>query len=233
MTTDRLSEDLHMMQLADSFFPTGLFTASNGLEALFADRKVTGGAELLDYTRIALEYQLGPCDCVAFSGAYEAAAVSDHDEIARLDSMLCSLKTVKEAREAAIRSGKQLVRCAGEFLEHGAVLGEYGRRVSDGRATGIYPVSLAVCCHALGIQKSSALLMFLYGFVVSNVGAALRLGIIQHFEGQKIIHQLKPDMARIVQEYSDKTAADIWQFAPQSEIFQMRHEMMDAKMFVT
>ena len=32
-------------------------------------------------------------------------------------------------------------------------------------------------------------MMFLYGFTVGIVGAALRLGLIQHIEGQKIIHR--------------------------------------------
>jgi urease accessory protein len=75
--------------------------------------------------------------------------------------------------------------------------------------------------------------MLLYGFVVSNVGAALRLGMIQHFEGQKIIHNLKPLMTKIVKENSNKAIEEMWQFSPQIEINQMSHEEMDSKMFIT
>ena len=33
-------EDLSFLQLSDSFFPTGLYTTSNGLEALFYEGKL-------------------------------------------------------------------------------------------------------------------------------------------------------------------------------------------------
>ena len=35
-------------------------------------------------------------------------------------------------------------------------------------------------------------MIMLYGFTVSMVGALLRLGMLQHFDGQRIIHELKP-----------------------------------------
>ena len=76
-------------------------------------------------------------------------------------------------------------------------------------------------------------MMILYGFTVGIVGAALRLGLIQHLEGQKIIHSIKPIISQTVKEYSNKSLLEIWQFAPQADIFQMSHEKMDSKMFIT
>ncbi len=76
-------------------------------------------------------------------------------------------------------------------------------------------------------------MMFLYGFYVCFVGAALRLGLIHHFEGQKIIHNIKPIISQTIKEYSNKPLSEIWQFAPQMDIIQMSHEKMDSKMFIT
>ena len=75
--------------------------------------------------------------------------------------------------------------------------------------------------------------MLLYGFTVGVVGAALRLGLIQHFEGQKIIHNIKPIISQTINEYSNKSLSEMWQFAPQVDIVQMSHEKMDSKMFIT
>jgi len=94
-------------------------------------------------------------------------------------------------------------------------------------------VAFAVCCNALEIKKEKAMAMMLYGFTVGIVGAALRLGIIQHFEGQKIIHSLKPIISQTIKEYSNKSLLEMWQFAPQVDITQMSHEKMDSKMFIT
>ena len=38
MSTD--SSDISIMQLSDSFFPTGLYTMSSGLETLFDEKQV-------------------------------------------------------------------------------------------------------------------------------------------------------------------------------------------------
>jgi urease accessory protein len=40
MNIDKLSmEQISALQLSDSFFPTGMYTTSNGLEALFSNRQ--------------------------------------------------------------------------------------------------------------------------------------------------------------------------------------------------
>ena len=42
MSIDKISiDEISILQLCDSFFPTGMYTTSNGLEAIFySDRKI-------------------------------------------------------------------------------------------------------------------------------------------------------------------------------------------------
>jgi urease accessory protein len=75
--------------------------------------------------------------------------------------------------------------------------------------------------------------MMLYGFLVSIVGAALRLGMVQHFEGQRIIHQLKPTILKTVKSNINRPLSSMWQFAPDIDIIQITHERMGSKMFIT
>ena len=75
--------------------------------------------------------------------------------------------------------------------------------------------------------------MMLYSFTVGIVGAALRLGLIHHLEGQKIIHDTKPIISKTIKECIKKSILDMWQFVPQLDIVQMSHEKMDSKMFIT
>jgi urease accessory protein len=114
-----------------------------------------------------------------------------------------------------------------------AILKNYLLSIKSGNAAGIFPVALAVAGNALAISKQNAGLALLYSFTVSIVGSALRLGILQHFEGQKIIHRLKPDMIKIVQDNIDRPLSSIWQFAPGIDIVQISHEKMNSKMFIT
>jgi urease accessory protein len=75
--------------------------------------------------------------------------------------------------------------------------------------------------------------MMLYSLTVSLVGAALRLGMVQHLEGQRIIHELKPSMLKTVNNNIDRPLTSMWQFVPDLDIIQIAHERMASKMFIT
>lgn len=219
------------MQLSDSFFPTGAYTMSSGLEVLAKKKKMDADG-LRELVRVYLERQIGPADCCALGNAHDAAKRSDIEGLIQVDGALFSIKLVREVRSASARSGAQLVRCADEFAKD-RTLAAYAKAIREGRATGVYPVSLAVACAALGIQKQQAATIIAYSFCVSIAGAALRLGVIDHIAAQKLLHELKPAIARVVRDNVKKPLADMWQFAPAIEIAQMEHERMDSKMFIT
>jgi urease accessory protein len=113
------------------------------------------------------------------------------------------------------------------------MLGGYQKAVISGEASGIYPVSFAVASWSLDLPKHKAGLMLLYGFTVSIIGAALRLGILQHIEAQGIIHDLKPCILESLQKNIDRPLSGLWQFAPGVDILQIKHEQMSSKMFIT
>ena len=47
MNIDEIEQELGVMQLSDSFFPTGIFATSNGLEFLFTEKKIHGMTDLI------------------------------------------------------------------------------------------------------------------------------------------------------------------------------------------
>ena len=233
MNIDEIEQELGVMQLSDSFFPTGIFATSNGLEFLFTEKKIQGMTDLIEMIRINIIQQIGPSDCVALANAFDSANKQDFDKVVEADSMVFATKSIKEIRSASVRSGVQLIKCVSEFVKDDKILNQYKKNVIKNKAHGVFPVSFAVCCNALKIKKEKSMAMMLYGFTVGIVGAALRLGLIQHFEGQKIIHSIKPIISQTIKEYSNKSLSEMWQFAPQVDISQMSHEKMDSKMFIT
>lgn len=230
MDTERA---LGMLQLSDSLFPAGAFAASGGIEWLFSRGEVTDAASLEAFAVSVLRHQAGPTDCAALAAAFEGCAAGDAGRVAAADEALFASKPVREAREASARSGAQVVRCVSGFAA-GGVLGEYAAMLGRGEVRGTYPAAYAVCCHSLGIGKEQALAMMAYGIVSGMVGAALRLGIIDHLEGQGVIHRAKPAVAAAVSRCAACTGpGDMWQSAPRADVIQMAHEKMDPKMFIT
>ena len=224
--------DLSMMQLSDSFFPTGMYSMSNGLEAIFYSGKKIKAEELRELVKTYLEYQIGPADCTALGNAYEHAARSNLAKLLEVDKAIFSMKLVQEIRDASMRSGTQLVRCIRSFSDN-KILGQYEDAIRGGQAFGPYSVALAVAANAFLIPKEKTALVMLYSFSVSMVGAALRLGMLQHFDGQKVIDELKPTIVKVIQANINRPIEGIWQFAPSIDIIQISHERMNSKMFIT
>ncbi len=233
MNTEEIEQEMGVMQLSDSFFPTGIYATSNGLEYFFKEKKICGMTELIQMIKTNITQQIGPSDCVAVGYVFDNANKNNFEQIIISDNIVFATKTIKEIRDASVRSGIQLIKCVLEFLKDDKLLTQYYNSIIENKAKGVFPVAFAVCCNALKIKKEKSIIMMLYGFTVGIVGAALRLGLIQHFEGQKIIHNIKPIISESVKKYSNKSLLDMWQFAPQIDISQMSHEKMDSKMFIT
>jgi len=233
MSIEEIEQELGVMQLSDSFFPTGIFATSNGLEFLFTEKKIQGMTDLIEIIETSINQQIGPSDCVALANVIDEANKNNFDKVIEADNIVFATKPIKEIRNASVRSGVQLIKCVSEFVNDNKILNQYQDNITKNKAHGVYPVAFAVCCNALEIKKEKSMAMMLYGFTVGIVGAALRLGLIQHFEGQKIIHSLKPIISQTIKEYSNKSLLEMWQFAPQVDITQMSHEKMDSKMFIT
>jgi urease accessory protein len=226
-------DEISILQLSDSFFPTGMYATSSGLEALFYSKKIKHANELRDLIKVYVEHQIGPTDCTALGNSYEYAKRSDLERLIEVDQTIFSMKLIQEIRETSTRSGTQLLRCVSYFITDNELLNRYQEAIKNKQASGVYPVALAIASSTLNIPKRKAGLMMIYAFSVSIVGAALRLGMLQHFDGQRIIHELKPNILETVNNNIDRPLMSMWQFAPGIDIVQITHERMGSKMFIT
>ncbi|MDR4512550.1 MAG: urease accessory protein [Nitrososphaeraceae archaeon] len=245
---DLTIDEISMLQLGDSFFPTGMYTTSSGLEALFYNKRIKSKEQISEFISVCLKYQLGPADCTALSNSHKAAQSSDLKTIIEIDDLLFSMKLVKEIREASTRSGTQLLNCVLSFINETptseniynkdnnsskSVISSYFDAIKSKDAHGVYPIALGLASNVLNITRERACMLLLYGFTVSIVGAALRLGMFPHFEGQQIIHSLKPVILEVIKKNIDRAHSKMWQFSPGIDILQISHERMDSKMFIT
>jgi urease accessory protein len=232
MNIEMDTTDVSILQMSDSFFPTGLYATSSGLEALSHLKKLKS-KDIFCYISTFLKQSVGPSDCTALGAAYAACMKNDLTALLDIDDVLYSMRLIEETRSASVRSGTQLLKCVSTFVKDKKMLKDYQNAILTRKATGVYPVSFGVASWSFGIPRNKAGMMLLYGFTVSVIGAALRLGIIEHFDGQKIIHELRPVILKSVQENIERPISSMWQFAPGLDILQMKHEAMSSKMFIT
>lgn len=241
-------DEISVLQLSDSLFPTGMYTMSNGLETYFYDKKIRSASQVRDLIKVFLTQQVGPVDCVAIGNSYQAILISDIQKLIEIDQTIFAMRLLQDVRNASTRSGNQILKCISSFINNTnnngvagnndnsnstAILYRYQEAIKEARASGIYPVALAVVSSIFGIPSYKSAVMMLYSFTASMIGASLRLGMLNHFDGQRIIHELKPVILETVDTNIDRPLTGIWQFAPGIDITQMKHESAASKMFIT
>lgn len=235
MSTDK---EFHMMQLSDSAFPSGMFSMSGGLESLFHHNIITNWKQVQEFIIEQIEFQLIPCDCSILIETMNAVNKNNIPQITNIDNKYYSIKLTKDIRNSLVRSGKQVFNCLMHVINESNTkinfLKQFKNKIELYETPCTYPVALGIYAQCLDISLASALRILLYTFSSSVVSAAIRLGIIQHLEAQKILGLLsEPVNIFISKKIKEKSTSDIWQLTPFTEIHQMHHEHNDSRMFIT
>jgi urease accessory protein len=226
-----LNAFLGSLQLADSSFPSGLYTLSHGLEA-FAQAGLLQPAGLQALLADYLRYGIGPADGRALACAHRAAETADLETAAQADLRLTAVKLAREARESSLRTGRQLLKTAGQVFG-GDLLPAYAARVERGEAPGNHAVALGLTMATLGIAREQAVAGELYSFAASAVGSAVRLAAIDHRFAQAVLHALKPVIEQIAYEHCLTEVSDIASSTPLIDIMAMRHERAELRLFMS
>lgn len=224
-------EFLNALQLSDSFFPTGLYTLSHGFEA-FVQARLVSKAEVEVLLRDYLENVLGPADAVALSRAHRATQGRDLGRLMEIDRRLFAMKLVREARESSRRVGRRILTTVVKLNPDG-LLEDYRAAVDAGTCPGNSAVALGASAATLGIGRREAMLIELYTFTASILGAAIRLIRLDHEEAQFILARLKPLMVQVVQANMDKDLEGMRAFAPLIDIMGMAHERAPIRLFIS
>ena len=230
------SHEFHLMQLSDSFFPSGMFSMSSGLEPLINNKKITNWNDVLNFIIEQIEFQIHPCDCAVLSIAITGAKNNDLKTVIDVDKKYYSMKFPKEIRNSSTRSGKQVLNSIIHMMENhdnSDFLYKFNKKIESKETPGTYPVTLAVGAVCLDIPLESITRMLLYSFSSSIVSAAIRLGLIQHLDAQKILKLLAEPINKLILTNEEKNLEDIWQLTPLTEIYQMNHERNESRMFIT
>ncbi len=222
---------LSALQFSDSFFPTGLYTLSHGFEA-FVQAGLASKSDVEALLRDYLENVLGPADGVALSHAHCAVEAQDLARLLEIDRRLFAMKLVREVREASRRVGKRILTTAIALVPE-RLLADYRAAVEAGAGPGNAAVALGAAAAILGIPRREALLIELYTFATSLLGAAMRLVRLDHEEAQVILGRVKPLMLRVAEENMDRSASEMRAFAPLIDIMAMGHERASVRLFIS
>lgn len=223
---------LAALQLADSFFPSGAYAYSQGLEGMVRRGWVRGAADVEELLRNQLTWSVLPADGVALLNARRAGAEGDLETVVAIDRSLFALKLPAELRVASVHTGRRYLTETVP-LTNDPNMAAFRERVVRGETPGTGAAALGVIATALNISGTTALLAFSHSFATGVLGAAVRLLPITHSQVQGILFHLHSLIADLSAEIADRPWQEMTSFTPELDLAAMGHETEDVRMFAS
>ena len=217
---------LAALQHGDSFFPSGTFSFSWGLETLVADGAVESAADVRRFVEGQLTSRWATCDRPALVATYRAADALD--EVANVDNKLDILALSREMREGGRRAGGALLAVHSSVNTPQA--GAYRDLVRAGEAPGQLAAVQGLVWRGVEVSEEAACAISAHVICTGFVGVAIRLGLIGHIAAQRILTGIRPVICELLAEPIlpfDMASA----YIPEAEIAMMRHETSRVRMF--
>ena len=217
------------LRFVDSFFPSGGYAFSSGLEAAVQGGAVRNAEELSRYVVESLTTGMGEREAVAVGMAHDAF-VSGILEIAfKADLELEAMKLGRESRTASRQMGRQVIRLAAEQNDRYLLIDDYLAVVEAEQTPGHLAVSLGLTLAAAGWSKDDTIAAFLYQAATGFVAAAMKLMPIGQREGQRLLENWIEVIERVSQQAAHQRELRSW--SPVQDIYAMRHSRLESRLF--
>ena len=215
---------LAALQHSDSFFPNGAIAFSWGLETLRADQAVTSVTDLGHFIAGQLSHRWATCDRPALIAAYRLS--HDLEQVVKIDEEVDALALPREMREGGRRAGAALLSIHEKLGTPQAAT--YRQWVRARKAPGQLAVVQGLVWSGAGLSENVVDAVSAHTLCVGLIGAALRLGMIGHVDGQKILCETRALIVELLQEPPPQSLSA---YTPAAEIAIMRHETQDGRLF--
>ena len=217
------------LRFVDSFFPSGGFAFSSGLEAAVKDGAVRDGKDLGRYVEDLLVHGIGRREAIAVAVAHDAAMTGRLDPALAVDRALEALKLGRDSRLASRQMGRQVIKVAAEQLHDHRPLLEYRKAVEEARSPGHVPVAVGLTLAACGWSRQDTVAAFLYQTAQGMVSAAMKLLPVGQQQGQQLLAGWAPMIAQVSHRATPQ--ADLASWSPIHDIYAMRHARLESRLF--
>ena len=217
------------LRFVDSFFPSGGYAFSSGLEAAVQGGGVRNAEELSRFVVESLRTGIGECEAVAAGIAHDAFVSGILENAFKVDRELEAMKLSRKSRTASRQMGRQVIRLAAEQNDRHLLIDDYLTAVEAEQTPGHVAVSLGLTLAAAGWSKEDSIAAFLYQTATGFVAAAMKLLPLGQREGQRLLDGWIP----VIQQVSHRAARqrELSSWSPIQDIYAMRHSRLESRLF--
>ena len=221
-----------LLQAGDSFYPTGSYAHSFGLEGLVQQGVVHDRATLRDFLFLSALPALRHTDLPLAAHAWRAFGDADWARLGELCVLSSALKTAREARAASENIGRQRAELIAGLRVH-PLAQEYLRRASADHWPHSAAISAALEGRVLGAPLTAVLAGISYATLSSLLSAAMKILRLGQNASQSLLTEALSATPEIITAAEATAFADIGWFNPWLDISAARHETADSRMFIS
>lgn len=221
-----------MLQAADSFYPTGSYAHSFGLEALVHEGIIRDRDTLRRFILLAVIPALRQCELPLATHAWHALAASDWEAVGELSRLSSALRPARETRLASENIGRQRAELAAA-LHGGSVAPEYVRRAQTGDWPFSAAISAAVEGRAFEAPLEAVLAAVYYSSTAALLSAAMKLLRLGQNGAQTLLTEVMGHAPAVVGAAQRVRRDEIGWYNPWLDVAAARHETAGARMFIS
>lgn len=211
---------------ADPLFAAGAGSFSSGMEALAVDGLLETPQQVADVVQQTLTRRWNPFDRVFLARGW----ASNRHRLSEVDDLVEISTIGQAARRASKRAGLAMLGTWERLGDRDAA--EYREAVLHGRAHGHLSVVQACIYRGQGLAQGSAESLSCWTLLSAMVSAALRLGLIGHRDGQRILLESGEAIEPLLEQPVDPEATPT-AWTPMLDIAIERHEANSARLFAS
>lgn len=220
------------LQMNDSFYPTGAYAHSFGLEGLIEQGIVSDRETLREYVFASLIPALQRNELVLACHAWRAFAEVDWTLVGEVSILSAAIKSAREARLASENIGRQRAELCANL--HGSELArEYLGRVKKEDWPHSSSVAAALEGHVLGMPLDAVLSSIFYSSISTLIAAAMKLLRLGQNGSQSLLTEAMSHAAKAIQAAQETGLDEVGWFNPWLDIAAARHEQADARLFIS
>ena len=221
-----------LLQAGDSFYPTGTYAHSFGLEGLVQEGVIRDRATLREFLLRSVIPSLRQSELPLAALAWQAFGAEDWAAIRELCRLSTALKAPQELRRASDNIGRQRAELIALLRPH-PLAAEYLRRAAAEGWPFAAPVSAALEGRVLGAPQTAVLAGVYYASVASLLSAAMKILRLGQNASQTLLTETLAHAPRVIAAAERVPADGIGWFNPWLDIAAARHETADSRMFIS
>ena len=221
-----------LLQISDSFYPTGAYAHSFGLEGMTQAGVVTDRATLQSFMLGEVLPQLARTDLPIAARAWAAAGEPpDWPRLREACFLGGAVRGSREPREASEGIGRQRLELLARL--HGGLSVELNRRAEAEGWPRPACVAAAIEGRTLGAPAAAVLAALIYAAAASVAVAAVKLLRLGQISVQTLLAEGLALAPVLIGDALALDAADIGAFNPWWDIAAARHETADGRLFIS